>query len=439
VIPVALIGLLAVSARAASPDAAGMLADYAAAIESRVELDAEIERRLELFARQSAGVLEELNSLSETSKSLCGAAVTAAGWTEVARDRVAAVRAKTEVRLEETRAAAKGSCDAYAAKTAVRLRDLALAYSIEAVKHLKDARDQSARYRRRLREIESLRGPWLGDSEKTAYVRDQAEAIATLFSEAANRQEAARVSLAEIGRLADPEIAAAAPPARERDYAAWKRDALDKPLAHLDGLIARSRCDSPKTDALDEALAEGAAFDRAADEIVETAEACRERAGEALARELAEAPAIAEAARIEELAYERDRKRHLSRDLEEWRRRRARERRRLVQQRRFAKTMRPPRPGKTSPGSGRKGPWLAWGSQSVDDAPIRLRVSDADAFDADPSPYKRLLRARAFRSAKSAVDWVCGRIAGVRERAVLGRSAEFGDEIVSVGSEIRCD
>jgi len=435
VTPLALIFALALGPRAAfAADASGMLLDYAAAREKRDALHTEIERRIALFNRERGGLEDELDALEIRGGVLCREKTAAAEAVDRAAAALRSLQSDAAARLKSAHSVSAGACGAYAARAAHRELEFGRAYSTEAIKQLKDAGILFARVDELELALKEELAPW--SAEKTAYLREQAASIGMLFTEALQRRDAERVSRDEIARLTG---AAVPEPGPERDLDAWRRQAVDSPIARIDARLEAARCPRRPENTLEEIVGLGAAFDSRIDELVFVAGTCERTAGDALARDLADAPRVAGEIAAEELAYEAERKRHLARDLEDWKRRRAREARRIAQQRRFAETMRPPRRGIFPKGDGLKGPWLVWGAQSDADAPIRLRLTDVEAFDADGAPYKRLLRPRPFRDLKSAAAWVCERLADVRERPVLGHSAQYAEEIVSVSEEIRCE
>lgn len=428
-----LITLLAVAAHSADTD--GMLRDYSTALEKRAALDLELERRITLFEAEVSGLEKNLHRDGEAAAIQCAKAEEEGARLTRAADALATIGAQFALRLENF---PKKTCGGYAVRRAESLLAASTAGAAEITPLLSEAKSIARTRLHSRAAAQAIAAPWDQRPGRLALVSDQAESLRLLFEEARQRSHAARVTRSEIKRLSDKGVAAADPDS-SIDYAARERDAITKPFSMLVSKIRTLNCNA--------SLAPTAAhLDASADAALEAFQTllarvrrCRAEAAAALQAELEHAPQTAEEARLEETAYETQRQKHLARDLEEWKRRSKREARRLAQQRRFAKRMRPPRRRKNAKGTGRKGPWLAWGLQLESDAPIRLRITDVDQFEENEAPYKRILRARLFRSSRAAQQWVCERLAGIRERPVVGRSAEFGDEIVGLGKEIRCD
>ncbi len=427
--------ILALATSAAAADLGGMERDYTAALERRAELDRELDRRLALFNKEIAGLEKSLDRDATGAAKQCAKANQQRLELEAAAKEIETIRADINQRLLKI---PKGACSGYDLRRTEALLAASTGPAAEIAPLLSRAKSL-ARTRLRVRaDAQEIAAPWDQRPGRLALASDQAESLRILFEEARQRLDAARVTRREMERLSGKKTTAPHPD-DGIDYAARERGVIDAPFSRLQEKIDAMRCaaqNAPTVRILDaSADAALAAFSS----LSANTRRCRADAAAALKEELSNAVRVAKSVHAEELAYEQERKKHLSRDLEEWKRRRKRESRRLAQQRRFAKTMRPPRRRKDVKGTGRKGPWLTWGSQTDADAPIRLRVTDVDGFEEDPAPYKRVLRSRAFRSLSAAQTWICQRLAGVRERPVIGRSAEFGEEVVSLGDEIRCD
>ena len=427
--------ILALAIPVAAADSGGMVRDYTAALKKRAALDRELELRIERFTKKITGIEKDLDRDSREASNLCAQAVKHGEQLEHAATGIETIRAELALRLQKTNSK---PCDGYALRRIEELLSVSTGPASNIDPLLSEAKS-FARTRIRIRaNAQSLAAPWDQRPGRLALISDEAQSLRTLFEEARQRLNAARVTRAEIQRLAKDKTSAPQPK-EAIDYASRERKAVDVPFERLLKKISAMTCAASTAPTALYLDAAADAAHTAFNSLNAHARRCRSDAAVALTAELSDTPRAVEGVRLEELAYEDERKKHLVRDLDEWKRRRKREARRLAQQRRFAKTMRPPRRRKSAKGTDRKGPWLAWGGQQEPDAPIRLRVTDVDAFEADTAPYKRVLRPRAFRSLTAAQKWVCERLAGVKERPVVGRSAEFGEEIVALGDGIRCE